>query len=484
MGVQVPPLAVDFPSYRTEDIPDRFGLQCSFSCHFFVSLMKVTIEPLSPVQKKLVFEIPPERVREEIEKAYRTFQHSARVKGFRAGKAPRPLLERHFGEQVATEVSSLLVEESYSQALEEHLLPVVTRPQIVTEKLVQGQPFRYSATVEVRPDLTVVDYEGLIVEKRVRKVEEKEIESALNHLAESFAQLHPVTDRDRVDQGDVVRIDYTAFVNGKPIPGLQGKGRLVELGKENVFPGFQEHLLGVRRGATTEFVVALPESSDSPGGPERFATFRVAVHDLARKEMPSLDDEFAKDHGECATLAELRERVSRNLQQAADRQADSQVEDELITRLLGRNPFEVPPSLVREQERRMLLEAGVLRPGDDLAARKTTLPEGLREEFAARAQRQVQAVLLLDALAKQLELSVSEEDLRQYIEEFTAASGVERQQQIEAFYAKEENRRALEGRLLHEKALRLVVDKTAIKVVEESEGGEDAGGVAGEEEKD
>src|SRR5262249_8799574 len=190
------------------------------------------------------------------------------------------------------------------------------------------------------------------------------------------------------------------------------------------------------------------------------------------------------DHGECATLAELREGVSRNLQQAADRRADNQVEDELITQLLGRNPFEVPPSLVREQEHRVLLEAGVLRPGDDPAARKATLPEGLREEFATRARRQVQAVLLLDALAKQFELSVSEEDLRQHIEEFTAVSGVERQQQIAAFYAKEENRHALERRLLHEKALRLVVDKAAIRVVEESEGGEDAGGVAGEEEKD
>src|SRR5262249_13062329 len=256
----------------------RAALTTFFPIHLFVPLMKITIEPITSVQKKLSFEIPPERVGEEIEKAYRTFQHSARVKGFRAGKAPRPLLERHFGEQVAAEVSSLLVEESYSQALEEHLLPVVTRPQIVTEKLVPGQPFRYSATVEVRPDLTVVDYEGLTVEKRVRKVAEKEIESALNHLAESFAQLHPVTYRDRVDHGDVERVHYAAFVNGKPIPGLQGKGRLVEMGKENVFPGFQEHLLGMLRGTTTEFAVAFPESGDSPEGPERFATFRVTVH--------------------------------------------------------------------------------------------------------------------------------------------------------------------------------------------------------------
>jgi len=446
--------------------------------------MKVTIEPLSPVQKKLLFEIPVERVGEEIEKAYRTFQSSARVKGFRAGKAPRPLLERHFGEQVAAEVSSLLVEESYSQALEEHLLPVVTRPQIVTEKLIPGQPFRYSAIVEVRPDLTVADYEGLTVEKRVQKVGEQDIETALSHLAESFAQLHPVTDRDHVDHGDVVRLDYTAFLNGKPIPGLQGKDRLVEIGKENVFPGFQERLLGMRRGATAEFALAFPQSADSPDDPERVATFRVTVHDLARKEVPPLDDEFAKDHGECATLAELREKVSRNLQQAVDRRAENQVEEELITQLLVRNPFEVPPSLAREQEHRMLLEAGVLRPGDDPAAKKATLPEGLQEEVATRARRQVQTALVLDALAKQLELSVSAEDLRRCIEDLTAANGVERQQQIEAFYAKEENRRALERRLLHEKALRLVVDKAVIKVREENEGGEDARGVAGGEEKD
>jgi trigger factor len=446
--------------------------------------MKVTIEPISPIQKKLNFEIPPDRVEEEIEKAYRLFQHRARVKGFRAGKAPRPLLERHFGEQVATEVSARLVEESYTKALAEHSLPVVTRPYVVAEKLVPGQPFRYSATVEVRPDITVVDYEGVEVEKQVRKVEEQEIESALGRLAESFAQLHPVTDRDQVEHGDVVRVDYAAFVNGKPIPGLQEKGRLVEMGQENVFPGFQEHLLGMRQGATAEFSLAFPEPGESSSGPVRLATFRVSVHELATKEVPPLDDEFAKDHGECATLAELRDKISHNLQQAIERQADSQVEDSLITHLLSRNPFEVPPSLVREQTHRLLREAGILRPGDDPAAREAALAESLREEFTARAQRQIRTALVLDALAKQLALAVSEEDVRQRIAELAVASGVERQQQIEAFYARPENRQPLEQRLLHEKALRFVVDKARIKTVERDGAGEEARGVAGEEEKD
>jgi len=447
--------------------------------------MKVTIEQLSPVQRKLNFEIPPERVGEEMAKAYRTFQNTARIKGFRAGKAPRSLVERHFGEQVASEVSSLLVEESYAQALEEHHLPVVTRPQIVVEKLVLGQPFRYSATVEVRPDLTAIDYEGIEAEKQVRKVEDKEIESALNRLAETFAQLHPITDRDRIEQADIVRLDYTASVNGKLIPGMQGKDRLIEMGKESLFPGFQEHLLNTRLGAVTEFTLPLPESEESSGNPSRFATFRVTARELTRKEIPPLDDEFAKDHGECDTLEELRERVSHNLQQALDRRADSQVEEEIISQLLNRNPFEVPPSLVREQELRILMDAGLLRPGGDFLAAEAALPETWREQFVSQAQRQVQAVLLLDALVTQLGLVVTEEEVNQRIEEFIAANSAERRQQIEALYGRHENRHSLEKRLLHEKALHFVIARAKVKVVEK--GGadeEEMRGVAGEEEKD
>lgn len=438
--------------------------------------MKILIESLSPVQKKVSFEIPPERVGAEIEKAYNTVQHTARVKGFRAGKVPRPILERHFGERVAAEVSSLLVEESYAQALEEHALQVVARPHIAMEKLIPGQPFRYSATVEVRPDITITDYEGIEVEKPLGIVEEAEVDAALARLAESFAQLLPVSDRDVVAAGDVVRLDYSATIEGKPIAGLQGKGRLVELGQENLLPGFEQHLLGVRRGETVEFSLALPRPEDSSDATERFADFRVTVHELARKEVPPLDDEFAKDHGECATLVELREKVRRNLQRTAERRAEGQMEEELITQLLIRNPFEVPPSLVREQEQRMLIEAGVLRPGGDPEASAAMVPAPLREEFRARAQRQVQTVLLLDTLAKQLNLSVSEEELRQRVEEIVSAAGVERRQQIEAFYAKPENQHALQNRLLHEKALRFVVDKAKVKTVER--------GVAGEEEKD
>ena len=166
--------------------------------------MKVSIESVDSVQRRLAFEIPAERVGQEVEKAYKTVQKQARLKGFRPGKVPRAVLEQYFGEQVVDDVSSLLVQESYPRAVEENELHVVTQPHITTEKLIPGQPFRYSATVEVRPAITIIGYEGIEVEKQLETVAEEEVESTLQRLTESFTQLHPVLDREQVEDGDVL----------------------------------------------------------------------------------------------------------------------------------------------------------------------------------------------------------------------------------------------------------------------------------------
>lgn len=432
--------------------------------------MKVTIESISPIQKKLSVEIPPERVTQEIERSYRAVQNNARLKGFRAGKVPRPLLERHFGEQIAAEVSSLLVEESYGRALAEHAIPAVSRPQIVAEKLIIGQPFRYAATIEVRPEVVIKDYEGIEVERKVRKVGEEEVARTLDRLAESFSQLRPITERETVALGDVVTLDYSAFQRGKPVPGMQGKNRMVELKQGTAPPGFVEHLVGARRGETVQFSVSLAEHVTLGQG--ALTTFRVTVREIARKEKPPLDDEFAKDHGECATLAELRAKVLENLQQAANRQADRQLEDALISKILERNPFEVPSSLVQDQLQRLLAESGVQQPGD-----VTALPETVRDDLTRRARKQVQTIFVLDAIARQAGLTVSEEELHRRIDEILSTVSVEHRPRLEALYAQPESRETLQDRLLREKALRFLVDKAKITTIEEEDvaGGEEKG---------
>ena len=440
--------------------------------------MKVSIDSVDAVQKKLAFEIPAERVSQEIEKAYRTVQQQARLKGFRPGKVPRPVLSRYFGEQVAQEVSSLLVQESYPRAVEEHALHVVAPPQIVTEKLTPGQPFRYSATVEVRPQVEITDYAGITVEKPHETVTEEEIEASLQRLAESMTQLVPVTDRDNVEEGDVLTLDYVGLRGGRPLPGLEAKGRLVEMGRETVLPGFQDHLLGVQRGRALQFSVPMPqpeEPAEPAPEPAQAVLFRVTVHDIARKEVPALDDDFAKDHGECDTLKELRNKIRDNLHQAAERRVENQLHEALLAGVYEKNPFEVPPSLVREQLRQLFVEAGIQRPEEDVSVGEGRLTDELREQFTTRARQSVQSVFIVDALVEQLSLSVSEEEVDQKIEELSSANP-EQKQQLENFYAKAENRQALERQLLREKAIQAVVDKAEIKAVDRD--------VAGTGEKD
>jgi trigger factor len=327
--------------------------------------------------------------------------------------------------------------------------------------------------------VTIANYEGLEVEKHISKVSDDDLNNALTRLAENYAQLHPITDRTQVENGDIVTIDYSTSVGGRPLTGLQGKNRFIEIGKEAIFPGFQERLVGAQKGETLQFSLSLPQREGEPveiPETERLAAFRVTVHDLARKEIPALDDEFAKDHGECDTLEELKEKIRQNLQQAAEQRAESQVQDALITRLLEENAFEVPPSLVRDQMRRMLVDGGIVRPNADGSVNDAGLPENIREQFNIHARKQVRSIFLLDALAKQANLSVTDEEIQQQIADMAASIGAERQSQIDAYYAREENRQMLRHRLLNEKALRLVVEKAVVKVVE--------GEVAGTEEKD
>ena len=440
--------------------------------------MKVSIDSVDAVQKKLAFEIPAERVSQEIEKAYRTVQQQARLKGFRPGKVPRPVLSRYFGEQVAQEVSSLLVQESYPRAVEEHDLHVVAQPQIVTEKLTLGQPFRYSATVEVRPQVEITDYAGITVEKPHETVAEEEVEASLQRLAESMTQLVPIADRDRVEEGDVLTLDYVGLRGGRPLPGLEAKGRLVEMGRETVLPGFQDHLLGAQRGRALQFSVSMPqpeEPAEPATEPAQAVLFRVTVHDIARKEVPALDDDFAKDYGECDTLEELRNKIRDNLHQATERRVENQLHEALLAGVYEKNPFEVPPSLVREQLHQLFVEAGIQRPEEDVSVGEGRLTDELREQFTTRARQSVQSVFIVDALVEQLSLSVSEEEVAQKIEELSSANP-EQKQQLENFYAKAENRQALERQLLREKAIQAVVDKAEIKAVDRD--------VAGTEEKD
>ncbi|GIW40143.1 MAG: trigger factor [Candidatus Binatia bacterium] len=415
--------------------------------------MKVRVETLSPVEKRLEVELPEDRVTEELERAFERLARRIELPGFRRGRVPRSLLERRFGEQIRSEVVSRLIEEAYQEAVRQENLQPLGPPEIVTEETPPGRPLRFGATVEVCPLVELRDYSGLELERPRIPVTEADVENALERLRQSYAQLRPVEGRDVVEAGDVVIVDYEAR-DERGVVG-RGEGRAFEVGTPKSFEPFATRLLGARVGEALEFPFAFPPESSEPGFAGRTVHFRVHVRQIARKEVPELDDEFAKDHGECDSLEELRARIRARLEQEAAGEEENVLRARALDELAARHDVELPRTLVRS-ELEFLLSRHV-----DFAWWRTASEEQrmevvaeLRAKFEPLARRHVKTRLVLDAIAEREGIEVAESE----VDRALAREGPTRspEEWVEA-------RRRIRDRLRREKALDLVLARARIR---------------------
>ena len=412
-----------------------------------MELSNLTVEDLTPVRKRIQVEIPAGTVQAELDRTYQSVGRQARLPGFRPGKAPRQVLERTFGDQVRREVLTRLVEESFRRAVETHRLAVVGTPDIEAETLKPGQALRYSATVDVRPSIALGDLGGLEAERPPTTVSEADVDRMLRELQESAARLRPIEDRAVVEAGDVARVDLTSrLAGGEPV---RREGVLVEAGTGTFPLALERQLVGQQRGARLTLRVPYPPDHPSPGLAGKTADFEVDVKDLLAKELPALDDDFARDHGRCQSLTELRERVRSDLERQAVERADAHVRESLLDQLIARHPFEVPPSLVARRGDALLASLDVRLPE---GADPEQALERLRVQVRPRAEREVRADLLLDAVAARERLSVSDEEIATQIQAIASSQG-QAPERVRAFYERPEAREALHARLVRERAL-------------------------------
>lgn len=424
--------------------------------------MEVTVEDLSPIKKKLGIALPPEEVQAKIEAAYRGLSQRARIKGFRPGKVPRRVLEKYYGSQVESEVIGELIQHSFVHALEERQLKAVARPEIVAEEVRPAEGLRYSATIEIKPDVRVSGYEKLEVERAVDAVPDEAVDAQLERARQSFAQMVPVADRDDVQQGDLVSIAYTGVVDGRALTGAGPQSRVVEVGSGTFPPPFEEKLVGMKRGESGHIAVEYPEHHHSADVAGKTVTFRVEIKDIGRKELPVLDDEFAKDHGECGSLAELRDKIKQGLVAAAEREADERVRVALVKQVVEANPFDVPEALTNQRFESMAREVGVLdaQAGDN-AELQAKIDE-IRTELRVRARESVHSALALERIAQQENLAASEAEIDDRIAEIVRAAPRERDRLAE-IYRHPEARREVAERLAQEKALGWLVEHATIR---------------------
>jgi trigger factor len=427
--------------------------------------MKIDIDELSPVQRKVRVELPAETVAKEFSRAYKNLGQRVRIKGFRTGKIPRTVLQGMYGDEVKVEVRSHLVEESLGELIKERGLEIVSRPEVEVNELSEGGGFSFSAVFEVKPEIQVKDYLGIELEREKVRVSAAQVDDALRRLQEGHARLEPVRERDRVERGDFVTLDFCGTIDGKPFSGGKGENYLLEVGSGRALPQFEEAVIGLKVDVPQSVRVNYPENYPNQEIAGKTVDFSVVVREIKQKVLPPLDDEFAKDYGDCASLEELRAKIRASLEEELRRYQNEELKEKIIGRLIDAHALIAPPSMV-ERQTRYLMERYQNQSGARGAQAEGAPPmEEARKHLEARALRQVQATLLVERIAQLEKIEVTDKEVQERIDRAVRAAG-ERAKSVRDYYARSDAREELRSQIAFDRTLDYLLEKARIKEVE------------------
>ncbi len=424
--------------------------------------MHVTIEDLSPVEKKLAVEIPWEKVREKLEAAYRELGKGVQIRGFRKGKVPRSVLERMFSRQVHQEVARELVQESFLAAAEEHHIEPVAEPVVEDASLKPNEAFKYSARIEVRGPVELTQWEGIEAKRRKVTVEDADLDRALEHKRMMHTVYKPISGRTTSSAGDVLIVSLKGKIGEFPVDKPEISVDLGEPDQEQV-PGLAAALTGIPLDTKDlELTLDVPAESPHKEIAGKQAVLTVSIKDSREKLVPSLDDEFAKDTGEADTLDDLRAKTRGDLEKRAREAAERDAREEVLKALVKKNPIPVAPALVERGIDNQLNRArySLAMQGIDIAKAGVDLGQ-MRERLREGAADEVRGQLLLEAIADKEAIQVTDSDVDQRVAELAAAQN-KPAQKLKAELDKEGTLASLRWRMRQEKALDLVVSRATI----------------------
>ena len=421
--------------------------------------MKIQVENVSPVERKVSIEVDPDRVAQELERAYVGLGRRVKLRGFRPGKAPRKVLERQFRAEIEGEVLEKIVQQTFAEAVKVESIPLVAPPHVsVSEGVADGKPVRYTARVEVKPSIEPKDYRGLEISRKPPEVTDQMVSDELSRLQESMSQLVPVEGRFEAQEGDWAVIDHEGTIDGAPFEGGKAEGVTVKVAPGSISEGNLEALKGKRLDETIEIDEPFAQDHRVEELRGKVAHMKVTLKALKTRQLPSLDDALAKEVGieGIETLDSLRARIRADLEKREKRRAESEVKDALVKAALAKNEFEVPPALVERAIDAMLEGAAerFARSGIDIRRLELDFAR-MRADMREQALLQVRGALLLEAIADAEKIEVTDEDLQAEaarIAEELGAPLAKVQQQMRGKDARE----ALKNRVREDKALALL----------------------------
>lgn len=421
--------------------------------------VKAKVKELKECARLLNIEVPQEAVRDKFEEVYSHIRKAASIPGFRIGHAPEELVRSRYSGAAKEEVLKQLIPDSYLAAVEELALIPVEPPRISDVKFEEGKPLSFSANVQVRPKVSVKRYKGLEAKKDKTEVSDDEVKKALDILRERYAEFTPVTSR-AVEENDFVIADMHIGIGDKTIHKQEKVWLEVKKGVDK--PGLSENFIGMKQGGKKTFEFALGDDIDVKEYAGQKATFNVTLHEIKTKKLPVLDDNFARSLGPYKSLSELEAQVKDDILKTKERSAQAKMENDILDQLLKANGVELPSILVKRELERLIEDAKLkLRyqgyKEEDIRKQEELFEERLRPE----AERLVRLYFILDDIAKQEKIVVSDEEFKEEMGRLAGRSG-RPQGEIEDYIKRNNLADDIRYELREKKVVKFLVDNAII----------------------
>jgi trigger factor len=431
-------------------------------------IMQVTVEDVSSVKKTLHIEIPQEEVVRELDKAYTELKKKAKVKGFRPGKVPRSVLERLFKKDIHADVSSRLIQSSFIDAIKETDLKIVGTPELDPPELSASGSYKYDAAVEITPNIADIDYKGLSLQRTNYKVSGKEIDAQLKLLQKNLARYQTIAESRPAEIGDYVLIDYEGFKDGRPYPETSRTENFnLKIGDGPILKEFDDQLIGMLPGDSRQIEVRFPQDHFNKNLAGLDISFQVTLNEIRKEVLPEVDDELAKQTGQYDSLDELEKVITENLEQGYSKRMEQELHEQIYNELISRSVFEVPDALVSMELDGIIEEAERSFAYRNLSMEELGLSrESIAEKYRDTAIKQVKRHLLLSKLIGQEDLTLSDDELEDALNEM-AENFKQPLEEIKKYY--DQNKDKLEffkHAILEKKAIKLIIDCGKIEDVE------------------
>ena len=428
--------------------------------------MKCEVEKTENANEvKLNVTIEAEKFDEAIKKVYFKSAKYFNIPGFRKGKAPMNIVEKYYGKEIFYEDAfNEVVPEELEKAVEENKLEVVSRPDIDVTQIGKGQDLIFTAVFQTKPEAELGKYKGVEIKKIEYKVTDEDIEHELGHMQEHNSRLISVEDRP-VEKGDIANINFEGFVDGVAFEGGKAENHDLEIGSNTFIPGFEDQIIGMKIDEEKDIKVKFPDEYFSKDLAGKDATFKVKVNEIKKKELPTLDDEFAKDVSEFDTLKELKESIKEKQQKQNDERAKYETQDAVIKAVCENVKVDIPSGMVETETENMLkdMEQRLSYQGlklDQYLQMMGKTREEMQKEYEPQAIEAIKSRLAIEAVIKAEKIEVADIDVDEKIKEMAKNYGREND---EEFLKNENVRNYIKQGLESEKALEFLVENAKIK---------------------